>query len=230
MYAMAKTVNSGRRYDARQRREQALQNRSAILQAAHRLFLDQGYAGTTIPDVAEASGLSVETIYKAFGNKPGLLKAAVDVAIVGDDAPVPMLERDLVQRIEAEPDAHQKLSMYGEHLAESAPRHAPLQLLTRSAAASDKGAAKAWDAMQAERLRGMTEFARHLYESKALRAGMSLDEARDIIWTLQSAEMYDLLVIQRGWAPKRYGRWVAETMASALLPPGRGGANPAKRR
>ena len=227
---MAKGVKTGRRYDARQRREQARQNRRAILEAAHRLFLDRGYAGTTIPDVAEASGLSVETVYKAFGNKPGLLKAAVDIAIVGDDAPVPMLERDLVQRIEAEPDAHKKLSMYGEHLAQSAPRHVPLQLLTRSAAASDKGAAEAWDAMQAERLFGMTEFARHLHESKALRSGVSLEEARDIIWTLQSAEMYDLLVIQRGWAPESYGRWVAEAMASALLPPWRGGAKTSKRR
>jgi len=227
---MAKSVKRGRRYDSRQRRKQAQQNRRAILEAAHRLFLERGYAGTTISDVAEASGLSVESIYKSFGNKPGLLKATVDVAIVGDDAPVPMLDRDLVQQIEAEPDAHKKLLMYGEHLAESSPRHAPLQLLTRSAAASDKGAAKAWDAMQAERLFGMTEFARHLYESKALRPGLTLEEARDIIWTLQSAEMYDLLVAQRGWAPERYGRWIAEAMAAALLGPRRPGAKTVKRR
>lgn len=219
MYPMAKGVKSGRRYDSPKRSEQALQNRRAILKAAHRLFIRRGYAGTTMAAVADEAGLSVETVYKAFGNKPGLLKAAMDVAIVGDDAPVPMLERDLVQRIQAERDAHRKLLMYGVHLAESAPRHAPLQLLTRSAAASDKEAAKAWDAMQAERLLGMTEFARHLYETKAVRPGLTLEEARDIIWTLQSAEMYDLLVLQRSWTPERYGRWIAEAMSSALLPP-----------
>jgi hypothetical protein len=141
-----------------------------------------------------------------------------------------MLDRDLVHQIEAQPDARKKLLMYGEHLAKSAPRHAPLQLLTRSAAASDKGAAKVWDAMQAERLFGMTAFARHLYESKALRPGLTLEEARDIIWTLQSAEMYDLLVIQRGWAPERYGRWIAEAMSSALLPQQRGRAKKTDRR
>ncbi len=227
---MAKGVKLGRKYDSSKRSEQALQNRRAILKAAHRLFVRRGYADTTMAAVADESGLSVETVYKSFGNKAGLLKAAVDVAIVGDDAPVPMLERALVQRIQAEPDAHKKLSMYGEHLAESAPRHAPLQILTRSAAASDKEAAKAWDAMQAERLLGMTEFARHLFESKSLRPGLSLEDARDIIWTLQSAEMYDLLVSQRGWAPKRYGRWIAEAMSSALLRPRKPGAKTAKRR
>lgn len=54
--------------------------------------------------IAAAARVSVETVYKAFGNKPGLVKAVVDVAIVGDDEPVPMLRRDRVRRMEAEPD------------------------------------------------------------------------------------------------------------------------------
>jgi AcrR family transcriptional regulator len=169
--------------------------------------------------VAEAAGVSVETVYKSFGNKARLLKGAFDAAIVGDHQPVPMLQRELVRRIRAEPDARRKLFMYGEHLAEAGPRAGGLQLLAREAAASDPEAADVWDQMVAERLTGMTQFARNLHEDGHLRPGVSVEEARDVLWTFNSVELYDLLVIQRGWARERYGRWIAEALISALLPP-----------
>jgi AcrR family transcriptional regulator len=162
--------------------------------------------------------VSVETVYKAFGNKPGLVKAVVDVAIVGDDEPVPMLQRDRVRRMEAEPDPRRKLAMYGEHLADSAPRRVPVELLVRAAAASDAGAAGVWDQLEAERLTGMTFFARHLDETGHLRPGVSVEEARDVLSTYNSAEVYELLVMRRGWTPERYGQWVADALAAALLP------------
>jgi AcrR family transcriptional regulator len=161
--------------------------------------------------------VSVETVYKAFGNKPGLVKAVVDVAIVGDDEPVPMLRRERVRRIEAEPDPRRKLEMYGEHLAESAPRRVPVELLVRAAAASDPGAAGIWEQLEAERLAGMGSFARHLDEGGHLHPGVSVEEARDVLWTLNSADLYDLFVLRRGWSPPRYGRWIAGALAAALL-------------
>jgi AcrR family transcriptional regulator len=189
-----------------------------VLLAARRLFLDRGYAATTVAAVAEEAAVSVETVYKAFGNKAGLLKSAVDTAIVGDDEPVPMLQRELVRRIEAETDPRQKLAMYGEHLAESAPRRVPLELLARAAATADPGAADVWDQLQAERLAGMTAFARHLHGGGHLHPDLSAGAARDVLWTYISAEIYDLLVLQRGWSVNRYGRWVAEALVAALLP------------
>ena len=147
-----------------------------MLAAARRLFLDRGYAATTVATIAAEAGVSVETVYKAFGNKAGLVKSVVGVAIVGDDEPVPMLQRELVRRIEAEPDARRKLVMYGEHLTRSAPRHVPVQLLVRAAASSDPAAAEVWEQMTTERLTGMTAFARHLHEGGHLRPGVSVDE------------------------------------------------------
>ena len=215
---MAEDVKPRRHYDSTGRREQARRSRWTVLETARRMFLEGGYAATTVGAIATQAGVSVETVYKAFGNKPGLLKAVFDVAVVGDDKPVPMLERDLVRRIENEPDPRQKLLMYGAHLTQSAPRSVPVQLLIRAAAASDPGVAEVWDEMAEERLIGMTQFARHLHEGGHLRAGVSVEEARDILWTYNSAELFDLLVLQRDWPPEKYGRWIAEALIGALLP------------
>ena len=214
---MSDDVKARRRYDSSRRQEQARENRLAVLDAARRMFLERGYAATTVATIAAEAGVSVETVYKAFGNKPGLVKAVVDVAIVGDDEPVPMVQRERVRRIEAEPDSRRKLAMYGEHLAESAPRRVPVELLVRAAAATDLGAAGVWDQLEAERLAGMTLFAHHLDAGGHLRPGVSPDEARDVLWTYNSAELYDLLVLRRGWSAPRYGRWVADALAAALL-------------
>ena len=215
---MAEDVKPRRHYDSTGRREQARRSRWTVLETARRMFLEGGYAATTVGAIATEAGVSVETVYKAFGNKPGLLKAVFDVAVVGDDEPVPMLERDLVRRIENEPDPRQKLLMYGEHLTQSAPRSVPVQLLIRAAAASDPGVAAIWDEMAEERLIGMSQFARHLHEGGHLRAGVFVDEARDILWTYNSAELFDLLVLQRDWPPEKYGRWIAEALIGAVLP------------
>lgn len=215
---MSSPVKPRRPYDSTSRLEQARRTRGSVLETARRLFLDQGYAATTVAAIAAEAGVSVETVYKAFGNKPGLVKAVFDVSVVGDDEPVPMLQRDLVRRIQAELDPRRKLAMYGEHLSESAPRSVPVQLLVRAAAASDPGAAGVWDQMLAERLTGMAQLARHLHEDRHLRTEMSRDDARDILWTYSAAEWYELLVIRRGWSPDRYGRWIGDALIAALLP------------
>lgn len=215
---MTRQVKAPRRYDSSRRQEQARLTRRTIVEAAHTLFLDRGYAGTTVAAVAEAAGVSVESVYKAFGNKAGLVKAVFDVAIVGDHEPVPMLQREAVARMKAEPDPRRVLHMYGEHLATAGPRAGRVQLLIRSAAAADVDAAAVWDKMTEERLVGMTEFARSLHERGFLRSDVSLEEARDVLWTYNSVEMFDLLVLQRGWDPERYGRWIADALIAALLP------------
>jgi AcrR family transcriptional regulator len=215
---MSPPVKPRRRYDSRGRQEQAGRTRWAMLQAARRLFLDQGYAATTMPAVAAAAGVSVQSVYKAFGNKPALLKAVFDVAIAGDDEPVPVLQREALGRVRAEPDPYRKLSLYGEFVAEVTPRHVPIQLLARAAATADPGAAGVWDQLRAERLAGLTLFARALHQDGHLRPGVSVDEARDLLWTYNSPELYELLVLQRGWTPQRYGRWLADALTAALLP------------
>jgi AcrR family transcriptional regulator len=214
---MSEGVNR-RRYDSSRRQQQAGENRRAVLAAAQRMFLERGYAATTVGEIATAAGVSPGTVYKGFKNKPGLIKAVVDTAIVGDDDPVPMVERERVRRIKEEPDPRRKLRLYADHLAESAPRRAPVELLVRTAAASDAGAAEVWHQLEGERLTGMGFFARDLADGGHLRPGVSVEEARDVLWTYISAEVYELLVMKRGWTPERYSLWVADALAAALLP------------
>lgn len=218
MDRMSAAVNPRRQYDSSRRRRQADQSRASVLEAAHRLFLEQGYAATTVLSIATGAGVSVETIYKAFGNKPGLLKAVFDVAIVGDDDPVPMMDREFVRANMAEPDPRKKLQMYGAFFAVNAPRAIPVQLLARDAAASDPAAAEVWQQMAQERLTGMTAFAHNLDVGGHLRSDITVEEARDVLWAHNSAELYELLVIQRGWAPERYGAWIGQQLIAALLP------------
>ncbi len=206
-----------RRYDSRRRQEQARQNRAAVLESARRRFLEQGYSATTLGEVAGDAGVSVEMIYKAFANKAGLLKAVFDVSVVGDDEAVPMVERDVIAQMIGEPSAARKLEMYAEHLVESMPRAAPVQLLARDAAAVDRDAAAVFEQTRAEALAGMTVFARNLDATGSLR--VSVDDARDVLWAYMSPEVYELLVLARGWTLERYGAFLADGMIAALVQP-----------
>jgi AcrR family transcriptional regulator len=207
-----------RAYDASRRRERALLQRRRILDAARTRFERDGYAATTLGAIAADADVSVETIYKAFRNKPGVVKALFDVAVVGDDAPVPMMQREFVARNMAEPDARKKLRDYAEHLAVTVPRTAPIQLLVRRAAATDPDLAALWEQMNGERLTGMTAFGAHLHTGGHLRDGITAEDARDILWTYNSIEVYELLVLERGWSLERYRDFVADALITALLP------------
>ena len=216
---MSSDVNPRRRYDSTRRQAQARGTRMAVIRAARHLFLERGFAATTMPAVATAAGTSVQTVYKVFGTKARLAKAVFDTSMAGDDEPETMLERPALARVRDEPDPRVMFRRYGEFLAEVAPRHVPVQLVIRDAASSDPDARTVWDDLQAERLRGMSHFAQALHERGHLRDGVSARSARDVLWTYNSAEVFELLVLQRGWAPARYGRWIADALTAALLEP-----------
>ena len=188
-----------------------------MLESARRRFLEQGYAATTVGEVAGDAGVSVEMVYKAFANKAGLLKAVFDVSVAGDDDAVPMAERDVIAQIIAEPDARRKLVLYVDHLVETMPRVAPVQLLARSAGAADPEAAAVWSQTRAELLAGMTLFAQDLHGTGNLR--VSVDDARDILFTYVSTEVFELLVLERGWSLAQYGTFVADGLVNALVQP-----------
>jgi len=215
---MPRSVKAPRSYDSSRRQEQARQSRAAVLREARRRFLADGFASTTVGVIAEGADVSVETVYKAFGNKAGLLKAVFDVAAVGDDEPIPLAEREMVAAIKAEPDGHKKLHIYCMAYIERAERMVPVNLLARDAAATDATAAGVLAQLRRERLTGMTEFAQHLRESRVLREGVTVDESRDVLWTYTSAEVWEMLVMQRGWKPDRFGRWLEQQLTAALLP------------
>ncbi len=210
-------VKPRRRYDSPRRAEQARQTRAAVTGAAQRLFLRDGFAATTIAAIAAEAGVSAETIYKAFGGKPGLVRAVASQALDGE-GPVPAETRsDELQA--SEPDPRTIIRGWGKLAAEVAPRVAPILLLLRAAALTDPQMADLRADIDASRLSRMTRNARHLQQAGHLRAGMTADQAGEITWTYSSPELYELLVLRRRWPPERYGAFIAEAMIAALLPP-----------
>ena len=211
-------VKARRRYDSSRRRQQALRTRADVLDAAQRLFLATGYAATTIAEIAAAANVSVETIYKSFGGKPGLVRAIWERGLAGA-GPIPAWRRSDQMRLR-ERDPRQVIRNWGMLTSEVAPRVAPILLLIRSAAATDADMASLREEVELERLTRMELNARHLYEGEHLRPGVSLDEARDILWLYSAPELYELLVLHRGWDVEHFGQFVANAMIAALLPTG----------
>ncbi|TVZ02901.1 TetR/AcrR family transcriptional regulator [Trebonia kvetii] len=204
-----------RRYDASRRREQARLTREAIIAAARRRFLHDGYATTTIASIAADAGASADTIYKSFGGKAGLLKAMCQNALVGA-GPVPAEQRsDAMQASQSDPS--RMLRRLGTLTAEVAPRIAPLLLLLARAAETDSEVAQLRAGLDAARLARMTQVAEILAGKTRLRPGLSVQEAAEIMWTYSSPELYGLLVVSRGWSPDRYGEFVGESLVDALL-------------
>ena len=210
-------VKPKRRYDSTGRQAQARRNRQAILDAAQRQFLEGGYAATTIAAVAAEAGVSVETVYKAFGGKPGLVRAIYDRGLVGPE-PVPAYRRADEMR-ERETDPRAIMRNWGTIASEVSSVVSPIERLVRAAAASDHDMATLLQAHNDLRERRARHHARFLKERGYLREGVSVAQATDILWTCTSDELYDLLVTQRGWSPPRFARFLADFMINALLPP-----------
>ena len=210
-------VKPKRRYDSTGRQAQARRNREAILDAAQRQFLEGGYAATTIAAVAAEAGVSVETVYKAFGGKPGLVRAIYDRGLVGPE-PVPAYRRADEMR-ERETDPRAIMRNWGTIASEVSSVVSPIERLIRAAAATDPDMAALLKAHHDTRERRARHHARFLKERGYLREGVSVAQATDILWTCTSDELYDLLVTQRGWSPSRFARFLADFMINALLPP-----------
>jgi AcrR family transcriptional regulator len=210
-------VKPRRRYDASGRQAQACRNRQAVLDAAERQFLGGGYAATTIAAIAAEAGVSVETVYKAFGGKPGLVRAVYQRGLAGRE-PIPAFQRSDAMR-ERETDPRTIMRKWGELVSELSPVVSPIVQLARAAAASDPDMAALLRAANDDRERRARHHARFLKERGYLRQGVTLAQATDILWTCTSDELYDLLVTQRGWSLPRFARFLGDYLTVALLPP-----------
>lgn len=189
-----------------------------MLDAAVELLVEHGYGETTLALVAERAGVAAPTVYRAFGNKPGLVKAAFDYAAAGDNDPTPIHQRERAMRILSEPDAVRKLEIYTDGLLGTLTRSARLQLVARAAAEVDAEMQTVWEQITSRRLFGMGIIAANLAEGGHLRRGLSKAAAQDILWAYTSPELYELLVLTRGWSGPRYRTWILRSLVDALLP------------
>ena len=213
------TVRKRRAYDSRGRRAAAAATRRSILEASRRLFLERGYAGATMPSIAAAAGIALDTVYAAVGKKPALFRLLVETAISGEDDSVPAHERDYVRAIRAEPDARSKIAIYAAAMREIQPRLAPIFKVLQAAAPQDAGLDSLWKEISNRRAANMRLFAQDLTATGCTRRELSIDEIADVVWSLNSPEFFLLLVEQRGWSHEEFERWLADAWVRLLLEP-----------
>ncbi|HTU05223.1 MAG TPA: helix-turn-helix domain-containing protein [Trebonia sp.] len=204
-----------RRYDSTRRREAAARTRTAILDAARALFAERGYTATPMTAIADRAGVALDTVYAAVGRKPELARLLVETAITGSDHAVPAEQRDYVRAIQAAPDAETKIALYAAAITEIAPRMALVRSIIEQAAPTEPELAALWTEIAERRAANMRLFVADLARVHPLR--LDPGEAADIVWATNSAEMYQLLVGQRGWTPQRYERFLADAWRRLLL-------------
>jgi AcrR family transcriptional regulator len=196
-------------YHSPLRVRQAAETRQSVLSAATRLFTERGWAGTTLAAVAAEAGTAIETVYSAFGSKSGLLIAAIDVAIVGDDGEVPLVDRPEFVSLGLG-EWSQRLAAAAQIITRAFVGAVPLMKALQEASASDEASRVRWDAYEADR-RGVILGGLQLILGKPAPENMV-----DSIWALASPEVFAKLTLERGWPVDRYEQWLVET-ATALL-------------
>lgn len=206
-----------RSYDARRRRDAAEESRKEVLAKSRELFLTGGYGRTTIAEIARAAGVSKESVYKGFGGKPGLVGAIYEQSLLGAGG-APAEERsDRAQATVIDP--RELMEQFGRFITEVSPLGSPVFLLIRDAAASgDPDMAALLRDVDDGRYRRMLHNAHQVLARGFLRPDLTEEEVADVMFTCTSAELYETLVLKRGWSTERYGHFMARTLAANLLP------------
>jgi len=194
-----------RRYRSPRRAQQAEQTRAEIVSAATRLFTENGWAATGMRDVAREAGVATETVYAHFSSKTGLLQRAMDVAVVGDTAPVSLAERPEFAAL-AQGSRAERITAAAMLLTEVNQRTSGFAKVLREAAPTD--------AVIAEMLRAARERIRLdiAAGAAAVMGRKPTRRERDGLWALLSVEVYLLLVEHSGWSITQYRTWVAEML------------------
>jgi AcrR family transcriptional regulator len=207
-----------RSYRSTLRAEQARETRRRIRDAADALFLDRGYVGTSMDDVATAAGVSRQTVFSAFGSKANLLKEAFDVRLAGDDEPLAIAERPEAQRILEESDPVALLRAQADFFVITMLRVLPLWPAMEAGAATDPACADVLAFFDRGRLEGPGEIVDVLAQRGQLRKGLSRKKAKEAMYLLTNPNVaHDAL--RRGWKVRELQRWLGDCLAAVLLDP-----------
>lgn len=215
---MKKQAKPNRPYNSARRQAQARETRRHVAEAARRLFTERGYAGATVEAIAQAAGVAVETVYAIFGNKKAILSHLVDVSVVGDEEPIPLLERPGPQAVKKETDQRRQIRLFAGQMRDIMTRVAPLFDIMHAAAKTEPDIAGLLTRLLRERLHGLTDFIAALTANGPLRKGLSPPEAAETVWVITSAEVFSLVTLGRGWSGEQYQTWLANTLIRLLLP------------
>lgn len=215
---MAKDIGTKRKYNSSRRKAQSLETQAQITEAARELFIERGYLGTSIDSIAKEAGVAPETIYALFGNKKAILARVMDVSIVGDGQPIPLLAREQIREVEFETVQTRQIEMFAKRIQMIMARVAPLFEVMRSAAKTEPEIGALLKKYLGGKMEGMGYFVDCLLANGPLRSDLSKLTATETLWTLTSAEVYNLLTVDRGWSAKEYELWLSQTLIRLLLP------------
>jgi AcrR family transcriptional regulator len=212
-----KESSTKRPYNSKRRRMQANQTRLMIVEAARKLFSERGYTGATIEAIAQEAGVAAETVYAAFGNKREILSKLIDVSIVGDDRPIPLMQRDGPLSVLHEKNQHRQIEIFSHDIFEIMSRMAPIFEIMRIAAKTEPEIAEMLQQILKSRYHGMEKFIQYLSANITLQDGLTLAEAAETVWAITSSELYTLLTVDRGWSGEKYEQWLVKTLTRLLL-------------
>jgi AcrR family transcriptional regulator len=215
---MAESTSKKRKYSSSRRQEQAQETRRRILSAAQEQFTAHGYAGASIESIARAAQVSPLTVFAAFSNKRSILAELIHVAVVGDDQPIPILERPGPRAIMQEPDPYRLLHAFAADISDILERVAPLFEIGRMAAKTEPEIAALMARILDDRFNTLSGFVRLFASNHSLRPGLSEAQAAEIVWSITSPEMFQLMTRDRGWLKPRFAAWLGDTLSRLLLP------------
>lgn len=207
-----------RKYDSTRRQAQARQTRLQIAEAARVLFLERGYAGTSIEAIAEQANVAPETIYATFKNKRNVLSFLFDISIGGDDEDVRLLDRPDPQAVLNETDQHRQLTLFARDITKILHRAAPIFEILRIAAKTEPEIAELVQRLLRERMANMNMVVKKVAANGPLREGLNRTGATELMWAMTSPELYLLLSRDRGWSDEEYTRWLTDTLIRLVLP------------
>jgi AcrR family transcriptional regulator len=213
----ADSITGKRGYVSAARTQQARQTRRRVIDTATRLFVAQGYASTTMRAIAAEAGVSIPTVELIFGTKAQLLHVVLDVAIAGDDEPVPVLSRAWAQDAQSTDDVVDFLSAVAEVLQEAQVRSAGVMLAAYEAAASDPDIYVLVNDRELQRERTAGWIVDGVLGRASLRAGLDRAAAVDTVWMLMDPVVFSRFTRRRGWSADRYGAWFADSVAELLV-------------
>ncbi|GGY62163.1 TetR/AcrR family transcriptional regulator [Streptomyces omiyaensis] len=201
-------------------RSRARETRRRIIEAAGALFVEQGYGATKLQEIADRAGVAVQTIYFVFRNKPSLLKELVDVAIAGDDEPVPTMDRPWFTEVLTAPTAGSALAALVAGTRATLERVAAVHEMVRAATAANPEIRDLWPDGADPRYTVLSAAATSLAGKPGARPAVPAGEAADIVYAVLSPELFLVLTRDRSWSPAKWERWAHDTLASQLLADG----------
>jgi AcrR family transcriptional regulator len=200
------------------RREQkAKATRSAVLAAARKLFVADGYGVTTIQAIADEADVAVQTVYAVFGNKRSILAEVLDVSIAGDDAEIVVNAREWMRPVWDAPTAEERLRGYATAVRRIMDGAGDVFAVVATAATIDPDAVELAETTEARRRAGATSVLDSVRSVGKLRPGLTRERAIDVLWLLNSAAVFAHLVRRAGWSLDQYEAWLGDTMVAELL-------------